>query len=54
VDLEDEGGSGSASSHWERASLHNEMMGASNLPDEAYSAFTLALLEVSSKFLLNY
>ena len=54
VDLEDQGGSGSASSHWERATLHNEIMGASNLPDEAFSSFSLALLEDSGWYQVDY
>jgi leishmanolysin-like peptidase len=54
VDLEDEGGSGSLSSHWERSMLHNEMMCASTLPDEAFSDFTLALLEDSGWYKPDY
>ena len=44
VELEDNGGSGSASSHFERMSLFNEMMTASSFKDSSYSNFTLALL----------
>ncbi len=48
IEIEDEGGQGSAGSHWERATLHNEIMGASTLPDESFSIFTLALFEVNN------
>lgn len=45
VELEDQGGSGSAGSHWERTTLFNEMMTASSIEDASYSEFTLAFLQ---------
>ncbi|EGR26889.1 leishmanolysin family protein, putative [Ichthyophthirius multifiliis] len=43
--LEDQGGSGSAGSHWEQTAIADEYMNASNSPTQAYfSAFTTSLL----------
>lgn len=47
MELENEGGSGSKGSHWERLLLSNEAMTASDIPNAAFSKFTLALLEDS-------
>ncbi len=54
VDLEDQGGSGSQSSHFERSMLYNEMMIASSIPDAAFSDFSLALLEDSGWYKSDY
>lgn len=45
VEIENNGGSGSAGSHWERVILGNEMMTASEIDSSVFSKFTLALLE---------
>ena len=47
VEIENEGGSGSAGAHWERTILHNEQMTASSIADASYSVFTLSLLQDS-------
>ena len=55
VALEDDGGSGSALSHWDKRMLMNEFMGAS--PSHfvnSKSAFTLALLEDSGWYKADY
>ena len=41
VELENQGGDGSAGSHWERTTLFNEMMCANSVNNDAYSNFTL-------------
>eukprot|EP00736_Rhodelphis_marinus_P012283 Rmarinus@m.23720 len=44
VELEDDGGSGSAGSHWEKRLLDNEFMTATSSELPAYSLFTLAFM----------
>jgi leishmanolysin-like peptidase len=44
IELEDQGSTASAGSHWERALLFNEMMTASAFDHSAYSEISLALL----------
>jgi hypothetical protein len=48
VELEDEGSSGSAGSHWEKSILNNEMMNAQTIEEETFSEITLSLFEVNS------
>ena len=45
--LENQGGSGSLGSHWERTTLHNEYMTASDIQNPVISDFTFAILEDS-------
>ena len=55
VELEDQGGTGSAESHWEQRILLGEYMGAIiYLEEMAVSEFTLALLEDSGWYKANY
>jgi len=52
--LENEGGTGSAYSHLERRIFFNEYMTASALKDARFSEFTLALLEGTGWYKVNY
>ena len=52
--LEDNGGWGTAGSHWERVSFGNEAMTGSEFIDSVVSIFTLKLLEGSGWYLPNY
>jgi len=55
MELENNGGEGSAGSHWERTTMHNELMTASAmLIKTSYSAFTMAVLEDSGWYKANY
>jgi len=54
VEVENDGGSGSKGSHWERTVLHNEFMTASDMKNAAFSKFTLALLEDSGWYQACY
>lgn len=45
--LENNGGSGSAGSHWERITFGNEGMTASDFGDAVYSGFTLNVFKGS-------
>lgn len=54
IPLENQGGSGTAGSHWERAVLGNEAMTGSEIADARYSMFTLAFLEDSGWYKPNY
>jgi hypothetical protein len=54
VEIENEGGSGSAGAHWERAILHNEQMTASSIPDASFSEFTLSLLQDSGWYQVDF
>ena len=47
VELENDGGSGSAGSHWERVALYDEYMTAQLMPEMKVSKFTLSLLQDS-------
>jgi leishmanolysin len=52
--LENQGGSGSAGSHWERRIFGNEYMTASQINDQRVSALTLALLESTGWYKVDY
>ena len=60
INFENEGGEGSAGAHWERSILMNEMMTASDIASPRISEFTLALMqdtgwyEVDFKFAENF
>ena len=54
VALENEGGYGSRGTHFERSVLNNEMMTASISPESTLSKFTLALLEDSGWYGVDY
>ena len=55
LELEDQGGDGSTISHWEQRILLGEYMGAVIYQEEmAISEFTLALLEDSTWYKVNY
>jgi leishmanolysin len=54
AEIEDDGGAGSAGSHWERRIFGNEMLTASDVPDPRFSSFTLALLEDSGWYKTDY
>lgn len=55
VELENDGGAGSAGSHWERSIMYNEMMTASDMyVKTVYSAFTMAVMEDSGWYQPNY
>lgn len=45
--LEENGGSGTAGSHWERVTLGNEGMTGDDFGDAVFSAFTLLLFKAS-------
>jgi hypothetical protein len=52
--LENQGGSGSAGSHWERRIFGNEFMTASQINDQRISELTLALLASSGWYQVDY
>ena len=52
--LEDEGGAGSQGSHWERRLFYNEYMTSSDITDSRVTEFTLALLEGTGWYKVNY
>jgi len=52
--LENQGGSGSAGSHWERRIFGDEYMTASQINDQRVSALTLALLESTGWYQVDY
>jgi hypothetical protein len=52
--LENQGGSGSAGSHWERRIFGNEFMTASQINDQRVSELTLALLASSGWYQVDY
>jgi leishmanolysin len=54
AELEDNGSSGSAGSHWERRVFGNEVMTASVISNSKYSALTMALLEDSGWYKPDY
>ena len=54
IPVEDEGGSGSAGSHWEKLVLGNEMMVGDQVANPVLSGFTLKLLEDSGWYKINY
>jgi len=52
--LENQGGAGSARSHWEGRYMYGEYMNMETLPDIAISDITLALLEDTGFYKVNY
>jgi len=52
--MENSGGSGSAGSHFERTTFSVEIMTASEIADTRFSEFTLALLEGTGWYKVNY
>lgn len=52
--LENQGGSGSAGSHWERQTFFNEYMTASAITDSVVTEFTFALLEGTGWYQADY
>ena len=54
VPLENQGGAGSAKSHWEGRYMYGEYMNMETLPDIAISDITLALLEDTGFYKVNY
>jgi hypothetical protein len=52
--LENQGGSGSAGSHWERKMFSNEYMTASQIADQRISELTLALLASTGWYKVDY
>jgi leishmanolysin len=52
--MENSGGSGSAGSHFERTTFGNEIMTASEIADTRFSELTLALLEGTGWYKVNY
>jgi len=52
--MENQGGPGSFGSHFERRIFFNEIMTASDMKDRRMSAFTLALLEGTGWYQVNY
>jgi len=52
--LENQGGSGSVGSHFERRVFGNEVMTASSMIDQRISEFSLALLEGTGWYKVNY
>jgi leishmanolysin len=52
--LENNGGQGTAGSHWERTTFGNEAMTGSDFPGAVFSVFTFKLLEGSGWYLPNY
>jgi leishmanolysin len=53
-ELENRGDLGSRGSHWEQIVLKNEMLTAISTPDRVYSQFTLAVLEGTGWYEVNY
>jgi hypothetical protein len=54
LELENQGGSGSKGSHWERRILLNELMTSSITDNPAFSEFTMGLLEASGWYMTDY
>ena len=54
VPLEDQGGTGSAGSHWESRYMLGDYMVSTDFPDSAISDITLALFEDSGFYKVNY
>jgi leishmanolysin len=52
--MENQGGSGSAGSHWERRLFGDEYMTASQINDQRVSELTLAMLDSSGWYLVDY
>jgi len=54
LELEDQGGAGTAGSHWERRMVYNEYMTGTSSYNPVISNFTLALLEDTGWYKPNY
>jgi hypothetical protein len=54
VELENDGGSGSKGAHWEKVTLHNELMTAQDELNGSFSVFTMALLEDSGWYKVDF
>uniref|UniRef100_A0A8W7PTP8 Leishmanolysin-like peptidase n=1 Tax=Anopheles coluzzii TaxID=1518534 RepID=A0A8W7PTP8_ANOCL len=54
AELEDQGGEGTALTHWEKRVLENEAMTGSHTQSSAFSRITLALMEDSGWYKANY
>lgn len=54
MELENDGGSGSLGSHWEKVILYNEMMTAVSAKNTVISEFTLAILQDSGWYKVNF
>lgn len=54
MNFENEGGEGSAGAHWERSILMNEMMTASDIASPRISEFTLALMQDSGWYEVDF
>lgn len=52
--LEDEGGAGSARSHWDKVMAGNELMVANRTPNRVNSELTMRLFEDSGWYQVNY
>lgn len=52
--MEDEGGPGSAGSHWERTTFGNEGMTASDMAGPVFSKFTLMFFESTGWYSPDY
>ncbi|TNV71142.1 hypothetical protein FGO68_gene11989 [Halteria grandinella] len=52
--LENNGGSGTAGSHWERTTFGNEAMTGSEFPDSVFTTFTFNLLEATGWYQMDH
>jgi len=54
VGLENQGGSGTAGSHWERSELGDETMTGARINERRYSQFTMTLLKDTGWYEPNF
>lgn len=54
VELEDQGGLGTAGNHWEQRIMHGDFMVSESLPENVISEISLALFEDSGWYMVNY
>ena len=54
IPLENDGGRGTSSSHWEKSSLTPELMTGSSIPAFYYSEFTVKTLESTKWYIADY
>ena len=52
--LENNGGPGTAGSHWERVTFGNEAMTGSDFPDSVFTIFTFKLLESTGWYNMDH
>lgn len=52
--LENNGGAGTAGSHWERLTFGNEAMTGSEFPDSVFTVFTFKLLEGTGWYNMDF